>query len=110
MKKMVYICAPMTEDQEKCLANIKRYTKYVLQCDAAPVAPHFYQLCMPKTAKDRAETIRSASRSLIWFSDEVWVFGDERTDNMKADLEFCKALNLKVRKIPESLVRKGIKP
>lgn len=109
MKRIIYICAPMTED-DACPEKIKQYTRYVLQCDAVPVAPHFYQLCMPKTAKDRAETIRSAGRSLIWFSDEVWVFGDERTDNMNADLEFCKALNLKVRKIPESLVRKGIKP
>lgn len=110
MKKMVYICAPIPEGPDESIAQLKRYTRYVLQCGAAPVAPHFYQLCMPENTKDRKEAIRSASRSLMWNCDEVWVFGNERTENMAAELDFCKTLNLKTRKIPESLVRKGIKP
>lgn len=110
MKKMIYICAPMPDDTAENLARIKMYTQYVLQCGAAPVAPHFYLFCLPEDAQKRKETIRSASLSLLWNCDEVWVFGDERTESMAAELDFCRALNLKIRNIPERLVRKGIYP
>ena len=42
MKRRVYICAPLKGDIE---GNVKRaiwYARYVFQCGAVPVVPHFY--------------------------------------------------------------------
>ena len=46
--------------------------------------------------------------SLLWLCDEVWVFGDTVTDGMRAELQFCKNLNIRARKITEKEIQKAI--
>lgn len=99
MKKKVYICASMDGDSAEVPERIKAYVKYALKCGAAPVAPHFYlQSILPDTT-DNAEILRSASRSLLWYCDEMWVFGDEITEAMASDQQFCKEFHIPIRRI-----------
>ncbi|MCM1488975.1 MAG: hypothetical protein NC203_11475 [Firmicutes bacterium] len=104
--KKVYICAPLGGDVNGNLEKAKRYTKYALKCGAAPVTPHFYALCLNDNVPQEREIGRAAGMSLLWFCDEVWIFGDEITDGMKAELDFCRSLNLKTRKVRESEIVK----
>ena len=76
MKKKVYICASMDGDLESVLERVKAYVNYALKCGVAPVAPHFYLQAMLPDTTANAEIIRSAARSLLWYCDEMWVFGD----------------------------------
>ena len=48
----------------------------------------------------------AAGLSLLWFCDEMWIFGDEITAGMAEEIEFCKTLNVKTRKIRESEINK----
>ena len=50
----------------------------------------------------------AAGLSLLWFCDELWQFGDEVTEGMAAELQFCKNLNVKTRKIREKEIVKLI--
>lgn len=43
--------------------------------------------------------------SLLWLCDEVWVFGDTVTDGMRAELKFCKNLNIRTRHITEKEIQ-----
>ena len=104
--KKVYICAPLAGDVDENIKKVKRYTRYALICGTAPVVPHFYGLCLDDNLKNEREIGLAAGLSLLWFCDEMWVFGDEITEGMKGEINFCKNLNIKIRKIYENEIRK----
>lgn len=108
MMKKVYICAPLGGDVEGNLKRAREYTKYALICGTAPVVPHFYALCLDDKIPKEREIGMAAGLSLLWFCDEMWIFGDEETEGMTAEIQFCKNLNIRTRKIRESEIRKAI--
>lgn len=106
--KKVYICSPLGGNVKDNLEQVKRYTKYALICGTAPVVPHFYALCLNDDNPKEREIGMVAGLSLLWFCDEMWIFGDEVTEGMSAEIQFCKNLNVKTRKIRECDIRKVI--
>lgn len=104
--KKVYICSPLGGDVEENLRKVRRYTKYALLCGTAPVVPHFYALCLNDNNPEERKIGMAAGLSLLWFCDEMWIFGDEETKGMKAEIQFCKNLNVKTRKIREDEIKK----
>lgn len=108
MMKKVYICAPLGGNVYENLERVKRYAKYALLCGTAPVVPHFYALCLDDSKPKEREIGMAAGLSLLWFCDELWQFGDEVTEGMAAELQFCKNLNVKTRKIRETEIQKLI--
>lgn len=108
MMKKVYICAPLGGDVEGNIKRVKRYTEYALKCGAAPVVPHFYALCLNDNIPAEWELGMAAGLSLLWFCDELWVFGEKVTSGMEAEIRFCQSLNIKFRQIREDEVRKKI--
>lgn len=108
MMKKVYICAKLGGDVEENLKRVKDYTKYALMCGTAPVVPHFYALCLDDRNPKEREIGMAAGLSLLWFCDELWIFGDEITEGMEAEIRFCRNLNIRTRKINENEIRKVI--
>ena len=108
MMKKVYICAPLGGDVEKNLQRVRRYTEYALKRGTAPVVPHFYALCLDDSKPNEREIGMAAGLSLLWFCDEMWIFGDEITSGMASEIQFCKNLNVQTRKIPEKEITKLI--
>ena len=108
MMKKVYVCAPLGGKVEENLKRVRAYTEYALRCGTAPVVPHFYALCLDDNNPKDREIGLAAGLSLLWFCDEMWLFGDTVTDGMKAELQFCKNLNIRVRKITEKEIQKVI--
>ena len=85
------------------------YTKYALKQGVAPVTTHFYALCLDdNNPQDRALGM-SAGMSLLWFCDEMWVFGDEITKGMKEEIKFCENLRIPVKRFPGVEMKKKIK-
>ena len=108
MMRKVYVCAPLGGNVESNLKKVRAYTEYALRCGTAPVVPHFYALCLDDNSPKDREIGLAAGLSLLWFCDELWLFGDTVTDGMKAELQFCKNLNIRVRKITEKEIQKVI--
>ena len=108
MMRKVYICAPLGGDVDMNLQKVKEYTRYALMCGMAPVVPHFYALCMNDNIPKEREIGMAAGLSLLWFCDEMWIFGDEETEGMKSEIQFCRNLNIRTRKIRDSEIRKKI--
>ena len=94
MMKRVYICAPLGGNVDKNLQKVKDYTRYALMCGTAPVVPHFYALCLNDRNPKEREIGMMAGLSLLWFCDEMWIFGDEETEGMKSEIQFCKSVNI----------------
>lgn len=108
MMKKVYICAPLGGDVEGNLEKVKRYTRYALMCGTAPVVPHFYALCLNDDNQKEREIGLAAGLGMLWFCDELWVFGQTVTEGMKQEIQFCKHLNIKTRYVSEKEIRKKI--
>lgn len=108
MMKKVYICAPLGGDVESNLERVKRYTRYALMCGTAPVVPHFYALCLNDNDQKEREIGLAAGLGMLWFCDELWVFGQNITEGMKQELQFCKHLNIQTRYVSEKEIRKKI--
>ena len=106
MMKKVYICAPLGGDVEGNLERVKRYTRYALMCGTAPVVPHFYALCRNDDNQKEREIGLAAGLGMLWFCDELWVFGQTVTEGMKQEIQFCKHLNIKTRYVSEKEIRK----
>ena len=106
--KKVYICAPLAGDVQGNLEKAKRYSEYALRCGAAPVTPHFYAMCLNDSIPKEREMGIAAGLSLLWFCDEVWVFGDETTEGMAQEIKLAHNLNIKVRIIKEHEIKKVI--
>ncbi len=108
MMRKVYICAPLGGNVEANLRKVKRYTKYALKCGTAPVVPHFYALCLNDRIPKEREIGMAAGLSLLWFCDELWIFGDEVSEGMKAEIQFCQSFDIPVRKIRDDEIKKKI--
>lgn len=105
MMKKVYVCAPLGGNVESNLKKVRAYTEYALRCGTAPVVPHFYALCLDDNNPKDREIGFAAGLSLLWFCDELWLFGDTVTDGMRAELKFCKNLNIRTRHITEKEIQ-----
>lgn len=104
MIKKVYICSPLGGNVPANLQKAERYAKYALYCGTAPVVPHFYALCLNDADPKEREIGMAAGLSLLWFCDELWVFGDEITSGMESEIRFCKNLNIRIRYVKNSEV------
>lgn len=106
--KKVYICSPLGGNIQESLKKAKQYARYALICGTAPVVPHFYALCLNDNIPKEREIGMAAGLSLLWFCDEMWIFGDEVTESIKAEMQFCKSLNISVRKVRDDEINKKI--
>ena len=108
MKKKVYICAPLGGNIQENLKKVKQYARFALLCGTAPVVPHFYALCLNDNLPKEREIGMSAGLSLLWLCDEMWIFGGKETEGMRAEIQFCKNLNVRIRRIQDSEITKKI--
>ncbi len=96
--KKVYICSPFDENVVNNLKNVIRLGEFALtDQNATPIVPHFYTLMLNDNNSAQHELGIKAGMSLIWLVDELWVFGDERTSRMIAEIERAKHLNIPIR-------------
>lgn len=108
MLKKVYICAPLKDNVRENLRKVRKYTEYALRCGTAPVVPHFYALCLNDKKENERKIGMKAGQSLLWFCDELWVFGDVITEGMQAEIQFCKTMNIRIRYINDNDLRKKL--
>ncbi len=81
------------------LEKVGEYARYALKKGVAPVTPQYYQLALNTSIPEECKEVKTASVSLLWFCDEVWIFGEEITEEMKDVISFSKNMKLKVRQI-----------
>lgn len=107
--KNVFICSPLggrracAPDFAANLENAKRYTKYALECGAAPVVPHFYAEILDDNDPEQRSLGMRAGLSLIWNCDECWVFGERITEGMSKEIRFAQKLNITIRRFSDDM-------
>lgn len=99
MKKKIYVCAPFGENLQEEIEEAKLYYEHVLKQGGVPVGPHAYAVMLGSGTEQKKKQMRQAGMSLLWFCDEVWVFGENQTENMQEELCFCRNMKLKIKRI-----------
>ena len=85
---MVYICSPFAGDEVENMARARVYSRFAMLKGYIPVAPHIYfpQFCFES---DERESVMKMNMVFLGKCHEVWVFGDNITAGMKAEIEMA---------------------
>lgn len=87
--RCVYVCSPVRGDIPYNISRLNKYAEYVAKNGKTPILPF----------------VRGKScNSLIFASDELWVFGSYKTKEMLREINLAKSINLEVKYIKDSEV------
>ena len=99
-RPVVYICSKYRGDVETNVYNAQLYCRYAVEQGYIPIAPHLLlpQFMDEETERDLALFM---GRVLMSKCSEVWVFGDERSEGMNAEIAYAAAKEKYIRFINE---------
>lgn len=103
MKKLIYIASPLRgscnyENYKYNIEMAKRYCKTVTKEGYIPIAPHLYftEFLNDKNKKERSLGLQ-LGLEVLRHCNEVWVFGNEISEGMKAEIKLAKQLNIPIK-------------
>ena len=103
--KTIYICSPYkgtTNNVTKHRQLARVYCRMVWDKGFLPIAPHLY---LPQFLDDGNKTERSAAIKLglkvLEQCAEIWVFGENISKGMKAEIEHAETLKIPIKYFTE---------
>ena len=104
--KLVYICSRYSGDTEGNAAKAVRYSRFAVDEGVIPLAPH---LLLPLYMDEEKEREKAIAMDLVILErcDELWVFGEEWSAGMKAEIEVAGRLGMKIRRFTEECREEG---
>ena len=95
---LVFICSPYRGDIKKNTLLARRYCRFAYLHGYNPFAPHlFYPRFLNEDSEFEREMGIKMGKAILAKCSEVWWFGDEPTEGMKAELKTAKGYNKKIR-------------
>lgn len=85
----VYICSPYRDNPRVNVMRARQYCKFAAKQGKIPLAPHLYfpQFMSDKSERDKAMRMNF---ELLKLCGECWVFGDNITEGMAAEIKRAK--------------------
>ena len=97
-RPLVYICSPYAGDVETNTENAKRYCRFAYGSNAIPLAPHLlYPQFLNDADEDEREDGLFMGLVLLGKCRELWVFGENISSGMQAEISKAKSRNMPVR-------------
>ena len=106
VKRKIYVSAPLGKDWDEDIENAAKYYEFTLQSECVPVGPHAYATMFGVNEASEIKRLRQAGMSLIWFCDEIWVFGEQITESMQEEISFGRNMKIRMRKIRDKDIKK----
>lgn len=95
---LVYICSPYAGDIENNVKNAKIYSRYAVENNAIPVAPHLlYPQFMNDNIDSEREKVMHFNYVLLGKCTELWVFGGVVSRGMAREISVAKKRRMKIR-------------
>lgn len=110
--KRIYICAPFGSDSTDNIKRANQYSKYVFSFGFTPIAPQIYSKALDVSRPSDLKLGMEAGRNKLWSADELWVFGENITPDMRYEIRIFEAINgmhSKVRYISDAQLRQILK-
>ena len=97
---LVYICSRYSGDSVGNATKAVRYSRFAVNEGVVPIAPH---LLLPLYMDEATERAKAMEMDLVILGrcDELWVFGREWSEGMKAEIEVASRLGMKIRRFTE---------
>lgn len=95
-RPLVYICSKYSGDTVGNTEAAKRYCRFAVDQGAIPLAPH---LLLPLYMKEETERELALFMDMVFLgkTEELWVFGVEASDGMKAEIAKAKQQRKRIR-------------
>jgi|LSQX01.1.fsa_nt_gb hypothetical protein len=100
--KLVYICSPLKGDQKNNTGKAIRYCKLAIAKGFIPIAPHIYftQFLDDNDMEER-ELGLQCGLELVRYVAELWVFGNNISEGMQAEIKHANSMNKIIRYFKE---------
>lgn len=104
-RPLVYICSPYSGDVDANTAKARRYCRFAVDKGAIPLAPH---LLFPQFMSDRTERELALFMDIVLMGkcEQLWVFGEERSSGMQAEIDKAKKRHMQIRYFTEEMEEK----
>lgn len=106
-RPIVYICSPYRGDTNQNIEKAQKYSRFAVDQHYLPITPHIYfTQFMDDTIPEERETALFMNFVLMSKCVELWVFGDEITKGMQAEINRAKRKYMKIRYFTEEMEEK----
>lgn len=106
-RPVVYICSPYSGDTERNVENARRYSRFAVDRHYLPITPHIY---FTQFMDDNVPEERNTAIFMNWVlmskCVELWVFGENISVGMKAEIDRAKRKHMRIRYFTEELEEK----
>ena len=104
-RPLVYICSPYSGDTEGNTGKARRFSRFAVDQGAIPLAPH---LLLPQYMSDKTERDLAMFMDMVFLGrcEEMWVFGENITEGMAAEIAKAEQRNMNIRYFTEGLEEK----
>ena len=101
-RPLVYICSPYSGDIETNTKNARKYSRFAVDNNAIPFAPH---LLLPQYISEKTERELAMFMNKVFLSKcaELWVFGKNITAGMAYEIEKAEKHNKPIRYFTEEM-------
>lgn len=99
-KPLVYVCSPFSGDKQANTEKARRFCRFVVDNGAIPIAPH---LLLPQFMSEETERDEAMFMNMVFLGkcEQVWVFGNEITSGMVAEIEKAMVMRKTIRYFTE---------
>jgi hypothetical protein len=105
--KRVYICSPYKGNIKRNTVRTQIYCRFAYDSGFVPIAPHIY---FTQFLDENSKTERAAGMKygleLLWQCRELWVFGCNITDGMRAEIELARDLKIPIKYYDEDTLER----
>jgi hypothetical protein len=106
-RPIVYICSPYRGNTNYNIAMAQKYSRFAVDQHYLPITPHIYfTQFMDDTVPEERDTAIFMNWVLMSKCVELWVFGDEISEGMQAEINRAKRKYIKIRYFTEELEEK----
>lgn len=106
-RPMVYICSPYSGNTEKNTENAKKYSRFAVDSHCLPITPHIYfTQFMDDSIPEERDIAIFMNLVLMSKCEQLWVFGDNLSTGMKAEIDRAKRKHMKIRYFTEEMEEK----
>ena len=95
---LVYIASPFAGDPERNTERARGYCRLAVSKGCIPLAPHlFYPQFMDDDDCETRELAIFFALVLLGKCDEIWVFGERRSEGMEREIAKARKRNMPIR-------------
>ena len=99
-RPLVYICSPYSGNHPGNTRKAIQYSRFAVDQGAIPLAPH---LLLPLYMKEKTEREFAMFMDMVFLGrcEELWVFGDNLSSGMQAEIAKARKRQMKIRYFTE---------